>query len=116
MHGLGNDFVVVDARETSFKPSIEQARHMGRALVGDIPCNHYWYRSAAVDFEFWIAEGEFPLLRRMVIRYLDRDARPSYRALFSEWDLEPELSATEFSFEPADGAKAVGFDALVEVM
>lgn len=34
MHGLGNDFVVVDARETSFKPSIEQARHIADRRMG----------------------------------------------------------------------------------
>jgi hypothetical protein len=95
---------------------IEQAKRIGRALVGDVACDHYWYRGAAVEFEFWIAEGEFPLLRRMVVRYHDGDARPSYRALFSNWDLEPELSTTEFAFEPAEGAKAVGFDALLGVM
>ena len=34
MHGLGNDFVVVDARQSSFKPSLEQARHIADRRMG----------------------------------------------------------------------------------
>ncbi len=34
MHGLGNDFVVVDAREIPFRPGIEQARHIADRRVG----------------------------------------------------------------------------------
>jgi hypothetical protein len=95
---------------------IEQARQIGRALVGDVACEHYWFRSTDLDFELWIAEGEDPLPRRMVIRYRGEDSRPTFRALFSEWDLAPELGEADFAFIPAEGSKAVGFDALLEVL
>jgi hypothetical protein len=95
---------------------IEQARQIGRALVGDVACGHYWFRSADTDFELWIAEGADPLPRRMVIRYRGADSRPTFRALFSGWDLAPELGEADFAFIPAEGSKAVGFETLLEVL
>ncbi len=34
MHGLGNDFVIVDAREHAFRPTVELARHIADRRMG----------------------------------------------------------------------------------
>ena len=56
-----------------------------------MPCDHIAARTATVDFQVWVAEGERPLPRRVVITYLEEEGQPQFRAQFSDWNLTPEV-------------------------
>jgi hypothetical protein len=57
-----------------------------------VPCDHLAVRTAGgVDFQVWIAQGDEPLPRRIVITYKDENGQPQFWADFSNWNLAPEL-------------------------
>jgi hypothetical protein len=75
----------------------------------DVPTDHLAARSAEVDLQMWIAQGEQPLPRRVILTYKNAPGQPQYRADFSEWDLSPKVAADSFTFTPPAGAEQIPF-------
>ncbi len=75
----------------------------------DVPTDHLAARSADVDLQIWIAQGEQPLPRRIILSYKNAPGRPQFRADLSDWDLAPEIATDSFSFNPPEGAEKVPF-------
>jgi hypothetical protein len=75
----------------------------------DVPTDHLAVRSAEVDLQIWIAQGEQPLPRRVVITYKNAPGQPQFRADLSDWDLSPQMAADSFSFIPPAGSEQVPF-------
>jgi hypothetical protein len=61
--------------------------------------------------QLWIAQGDEPLLQRMLITYKRAEGQPQFRAQFKEWNLSPEVSDATFAFSPAEGAVKIAFKA-----
>lgn len=74
----------------------------------DVPTDHLAVRSEEVDFQIWIAQGEAPFPRRIIITYKNADGEPQFRALLSDWSLTGR-DATRFAFTPPAGAERVPF-------
>jgi hypothetical protein len=75
----------------------------------DVPVDHLAVRTGEVDFQTWIAQGEQPLPRRVVITYREVPGEPRFWADFSDWNLAPEASADRFVFTPPEGTEKVPF-------
>ena len=75
----------------------------------DVPTDHLAARSADVDLQLWIAQGEQPLPRRVILTYKNAPGRPQFRANLSDWDLSPKVAANSFSFIPPAGAEKIPF-------
>ena len=75
----------------------------------DVPTDHLAARSADVDLQLWIAQGEQPLPRRVILTYKNAPGRPQFRADLSDWDLSPKVAADSFSFVPPAGAEQIPF-------
>jgi hypothetical protein len=75
----------------------------------DVPTDHLAARSADVDLQIWIAQGEQPLPRRIILTYKKAPGRPQFRADLSDWDLSPQVAADSFSFVPPAGAEQIPF-------
>ena len=65
-------------------------------------------RGDEVDFQIWIAQGDAPLPRRVIITYKNADGEPQFRALLSDWSLAA-ADAGRFAFTPPAGAEKVPF-------
>ena len=74
----------------------------------DIPTDHLAVRGDEVDFQIWIAQGDAPLPRRVIITYKDAPGEPQFRALLSDWSLTA-VDAGRFAFTPPAGAERVPF-------
>jgi len=59
--------------------------------------------------QLWIAKGDQPLPRRMVITYTRAEGQPQFRAQFSDWNLSPEVPDSLFAFTPPTGAVKIAF-------
>ncbi|HTJ89626.1 MAG TPA: DUF2092 domain-containing protein [Acidocella sp.] len=70
---------------------------------------HLAARTADVDFQVWIAQGNQPTPRRIVITYKKSPGQPQFSALLSGWRLNPPVNALDFAFTPPAGARPVGF-------
>ena len=88
---------------------LQSIDYVERNTLTQVPTDHLAGRGADVDFELWIAAGETPLPQRMSITYKNEEGAPQYRAEFSDWKLNPDVSTMDLAFNPPDGAKAIPF-------
>jgi len=75
----------------------------------DVPTDHLAVRSAEVDMQIWVAQGEQPLPRRVILTYKNAPGQPQYRADLSDWNLSPRVAADSFTFTPPAGAEQIPF-------
>jgi hypothetical protein len=77
-------------------------------IVGK-PVDHLAVRTADIDFQIWLAQGEQPLPLRVVITYKKEVGQPQFRANLSDWNLAPKIDEAALAFSPPQGAEAVPF-------
>lgn len=77
--------------------------------VDGVPCHHLVFVQDSIDWQVWIEDSETPLLRKVAIAYKEREGVPRYTATLSDWNLNPEIAAGQFSFSPSADAKEVEF-------
>jgi hypothetical protein len=75
----------------------------------DVPTDHLAVRSAEIDMQIWVAQGEQPLPRRVILTYKNAPGQPQYRADLSDWNLSPKVAADSFTFTPPAGAEQIPF-------
>ncbi|MBZ4039115.1 DUF2092 domain-containing protein [Novilysobacter selenitireducens] len=82
---------------------ITTALYVGPGKIDNDVVDQYILRQGTVDWQVWIARGDRPLPRRLVMTANDDPARPSYTAAI-RWNLSPGLSRADFQFKPpSDG-------------
>ncbi|WP_229518022.1 DUF2092 domain-containing protein [Paraburkholderia terrae] len=72
---------------------------------------HLAARTDTVDFQVWIADGDKPLLQRIVLTYKNAVGQPQFWAEFVDWNLAPQLDDATFSTQIPDGLQKVAFAA-----
>jgi hypothetical protein len=88
---------------------VESADYVEKSVITDVPTHHLAARTAGVDFQVWVAEGDKPLPQRVVITYQDTEGEPQFWAEFSDWNLAPATPESLFVFTPPEGAERIPF-------
>ncbi|HEV8714156.1 MAG TPA: DUF2092 domain-containing protein [Candidatus Binatia bacterium] len=88
---------------------VRAARYVEQSTIAGISCDHLALRSDRVDLQLWIAQGDQPLLQRLVITYTHAEGQPQFWAQFREWQLTPEVPDSLFTFTPPEGAAKIAF-------
>ena len=83
--------------------------YVERSSLHGKPVHHIAGRTAAVDFQVWIADGKKPLPERIVITYKAEAGQPQFRADFSKWNLSPKFDKATFRFKPAANSSQIMF-------
>jgi hypothetical protein len=73
----------------------------------DVVTDHLAIRSEGVDMQLWVAQGDEPLPRRIVLTYMNAPGQPQFRADFTEWSLAPKVIADSFTFTPPADAEKI---------
>jgi hypothetical protein len=73
----------------------------------DVVTDHLAIRSEDVDMQLWVAQGDEPFPRRIVLTYKNAPGQPQFRGDFTEWSLAPKVAADSFTFTPPEGAEQV---------
>lgn len=94
----------------ALEDSLEAAFVVGTQRLRGGDCDQVALRNPDADVQLWIAQGDRPLLRRVVITYRTQDGQPSFWADLDDWSLTPEIDAASFRFEPPPGAERVRFE------
>jgi hypothetical protein len=95
---------------TELDKLVLSADYVETTTITDMPCDHLAVRTAkGVDFQVWVAQGNEPLARRIVITYKDEAGQPQFWADLSNWNLAPEVSDALFTFTPPAGAERIQF-------
>jgi hypothetical protein len=73
----------------------------------DVVADHLAIRSADVDMQLWVAQGDEPLPRRIVLTYKNAPGQPQFRGDFTAWSLTPKVAADSFTFTPPADAELI---------
>ncbi len=77
--------------------------------IDGVPVHHLAGRTDAVDFQFWITQGEHPLPLRVVLTYRNATGQPQYWANFSQWNSAPKIAPDLFRFSRPQDARQIPF-------
>lgn len=103
------DLFKTDLREMLIA-NVVAARHVGNESLGEEEVDHVALRlRTGIDVQLWIRSGEHALPARLVMNFATADGRPSFRAEFREWDLDPSVRNSRFELDAPKGAKRVEF-------
>ncbi len=83
--------------------------YVERNVINGLPSHHLAGRTETVDYQVWIKEGAEPLPLRVILTYKTQEGHPSFRARFSDWNLNPDVDDALFSFSPPAGATKILF-------
>jgi hypothetical protein len=76
-------------------------------VLFDVVTDHVAIRSDDVDVQMWIAQGDEPLPRRIIINYKNALGQPQFRGDFIGWSLGSDAPADTFAFSPPEGAELI---------
>lgn len=88
---------------------LQSIDYVERDVLTDGPTDHLAGRGADVDFEIWLDTGNSHLPQRLAITYKNEEGAPQYRAEFSDWKLNPDVSMVDLAFNPPAGAERIPF-------
>jgi len=98
---------------TTFPQELEkqlaEVSYVEENALFDVPTDHLAARSADVDLQVWITQGEQPLPRRVILTYKNAPGQPQFRADLLDWNLAPEVDSGSFVFNPPADAEQVPF-------
>lgn len=82
---------------------------VGSATIDGVECDHLAFRQADTDWQLWVAKGDQPLPRKIVINTRYEVGNPQFEARLN-WNLKPNINASTFAFTPSEGAVEIPFD------
>ena len=98
---------------TRFEPELQHrvtsVDYVEYTEILPVPAHHIAGRTAAVDFQVWIADGDQPLPLRIVLTYVNEPGQPQFRAQFLDWELQAPADAGVFTFTPPADAQPIAF-------
>lgn len=83
--------------------AIQSAIYIGPTKLNNVPCDHYAFRNADVDWQVWIQQGDKPLPLKLVITTKQEVEQPQYVSVM-EWHLSPKINKKMFTFLPSKTA------------
>lgn len=83
--------------------------YVEKDVIHGTPVHHLAGHTETVDYQVWIPAGNQPLPLRVVLTYKNAEGQPSFRAVFSDWDLAPAIQNNLFAFIPPEGARKIAF-------
>lgn len=82
---------------------------VGTETLADTPCDHVALRTDDTELQLWIAQGDEPLLQRIVITYRDEPGEPSFAADLHDWKLGKRSSDRDFRWDAPKDAQRIPF-------
>lgn len=106
------DFLAADVGELLLA-EVTDVKDLGSGVIRGMECDHLAFRTADVDWQIWIAQGEVPHPCRFVVTTRTVDGWPEYRLDFSNWG--SGAVAADFTFAPPEGAAQVEISAVPDL-
>lgn len=89
------------------------AQVVSKTVINGIRCDHLLFSRPGVDFQMWVADEGPPLPIKYVVTDRGVFLPLSISTVMSNWELNPDLSDSPFSFEPAPGDVPITFLPLI---
>ena len=101
--------MLLDNMPDELQNRVQFVKYVEKTTTLGAPAYHIAAKTATVDFQLWIAEGDRPLPMRVVLTYKNSRGEPQFRAQFSDWNLDIKPPNTLFTFTPPAGANKIPF-------
>ena len=101
--------LLVSTLPAELNQRLQSIDYVERDVLTEGPTDHLAGRGADVDFEIWLDTDNTHLPQRLAITYRNEEGAPQYRAEFSDWKLNPDVSPVDLAFNPPDGAQRIPF-------
>lgn len=92
-----------------FERRLKFADYVETTNVYGEPVHHVAGRTAILDFQVWIDDGDAPWPRRLVMTYRAEPGQPQYWAEFHDWSRKPRIRKDQFVFDPPQNARQIVF-------
>ena len=93
---------------------VNSAFIVGPSQVDGFRCDHLAFMGPGVNWEIWIDSGSRPVPRRLAVTYKEVTNFPRFLLEFSNWNLNPKLSAGTFVFKKPATARQIEFASRAE--
>ncbi|MCS0462395.1 MULTISPECIES: DUF2092 domain-containing protein [Rhizobium] len=94
---------------------VVDVKDLGSGVIGGTECDHLAFRAKEVDWQIWIAQGEHPYPCRYVITANKVDQAPQYSIQIRDWKTGTGVTADDFVFDNAIGAKKADLAELKDI-
>ena len=91
---------------------VYDVKDLGSGVIGGVECDWLAFRTEAVDWQIWIAQGDKPLPCRYVITTKDMERAPQYTLDFRHWRTGDAVAADTYAFEAPAGATKIELEQL----
>jgi hypothetical protein len=107
----GIDFPAADFFYPTFTDDLidnsDLIRYLGTAKANGKDCFRIIAKNEEMSIQIWIADDAFLLPVKMVIVYHGKNNAKQYEATFSNWQINPDLPAAMFEFNPPHSARKI---------
>jgi len=87
----------------------ERGWYLGEHYFAGERSHHLFLSAPDVDVQLWIATGEEPVLRKIVLTYTSEPDKPRYGVVLDDWDFSPRHDANAFTFTPPADMRQIEF-------
>lgn len=88
---------------------VNMAKVIGKNDINGVTCDHLLFSRPGVDFQVWVSQGSKPLPCKYVVTDTTSPTRMSVSMTLTDWNLNPDVSDTHFTFVPPKGAQEIEF-------
>jgi hypothetical protein len=88
---------------------ISNGRYEGIHNVHGVPAHHFSFDRGDDRFQIWVATGDKPLLKKVLITRAGLPYSPQWTAYITEWNFDPKFQDSLFAFVPPQGAEKIEF-------
>lgn len=109
--GLGlpiSDLILDDAYQLLMQ-DVSLAQQVGTTYLSGVRCDHLLFSRPGVDFQVWVSEGDKPLPLKYVVTDTATPTRLSITTRMNDWDIDPIIDDSQFSFVQPEGAQSIEF-------
>jgi hypothetical protein len=100
----GADLLVSDV-SGALMPLVTDVKDLGSGVIRGAECDHLAFRTAEVDWQIWVAQGDRPYPCRYVVTTKDVKGWPQYTVDVRDWKTGSEVAADDFAFKAPSGAQ-----------
>jgi hypothetical protein len=93
---------------------VEDVKDLGSGVINGVECDYLAFRTDAVDWQIWIAQGKRPYPCRYVITSKQIAGAPQYTIQTRDWKTGSDVEVTDFHFKNLTKAKKVSLNSLKE--
>ena len=91
---------------------VDGGAYLGTTLVAGQAVHHLSFSQPDYDWQIWVSmDEETPLPVMLIGTEHGKIGWPQYRAYFSDWNMEPDITEGQFTYQPEEGDIKMSFPA-----